>query len=297
MWLGLAFISALFLGFYDVSKKMSLINNAVIPVLFINTLICSLILMPLYIISKINPSVLEETVFFMPSLEVSQHVQIFIKSMITLSAWISGFFAVKNLPLTVTGPISSMRPIIAVVGAIIIFGEVLNAWQWAGVSLTIIAFFLLSRTTRKEGIVFAKNKWIFLMVLSTLLNSASGLYDKHLMSSLPSTSVQFWFNTYQFLMMIFIMLFIWFPKRKQQPFRWSWYILLLALFLTIADFVYFYALSLTGSLIAIISMVRRSSVIISFLGGAIVLGEKNLKGKAFDLFLILISMFFLYLGR
>lgn len=38
MWLVLAFLSAASLGFYDVFKKMSLRENAVIPVLFLNTL-------------------------------------------------------------------------------------------------------------------------------------------------------------------------------------------------------------------------------------------------------------------
>jgi len=47
MWLALAFLSALLLGFYDVSKKYSLRNNAVIPILFLNTLFCSIIFLPL----------------------------------------------------------------------------------------------------------------------------------------------------------------------------------------------------------------------------------------------------------
>ena len=43
MWLYLAFLSAFLLGFYDTFKKKSLSGNAVIPVLFLNTLFCSLI--------------------------------------------------------------------------------------------------------------------------------------------------------------------------------------------------------------------------------------------------------------
>lgn len=37
MWLLLAFLSATLLGFYDVFKKQSLKDNAVLPVLFLNT--------------------------------------------------------------------------------------------------------------------------------------------------------------------------------------------------------------------------------------------------------------------
>ena len=50
-------------------------------------------------------------------------------------------------------------------------------------------------------------------------------------------------------------------------------------------------------MISIVSMVRRSSVVVSFLFGAMVFREKNLKSKAIDLFLVLISMLFLYLGN
>ena len=48
MWLSLAFLSAALLGLYDVAKKYSLRENAVIPVLFCNTLFCALIFLPLH---------------------------------------------------------------------------------------------------------------------------------------------------------------------------------------------------------------------------------------------------------
>lgn len=67
-------------------------------------------------------------------------------------------------------------------------------------------------------------------------------------------------------------------------------------FLSAADFVYFYALSLDGAMISIVSMVRRGSVLVSFIFGAMVFREKNLKSKAVDLVLVLIGMIFLYLG-
>ena len=46
MWIILAFISAALLGFYDASKKSSLRDNAVIPVLFLNTVFCAALLLP-----------------------------------------------------------------------------------------------------------------------------------------------------------------------------------------------------------------------------------------------------------
>ena len=135
------------------------------------------------------------------------------------------------------------------------------------------------------------------MILAAIAGAASGLYDKFLMQKFSSTAVQFWFNSYQCLLMLIVMVVLWYPKRKNNtPFRWKWSIILVSVFLTIADFVYFYALTDPDAMISIVSMVRRSSVLVSFAGGVLLFHEKNLKGKAIDLVLIIIAMFFLYLG-
>ena len=63
-----------------------------------------------------------------------------------------------------------------------------------------------------------------------------------------------------------------------------------------ASFAYFHALSDSAAMIAVVSMIRRSSVLVSFTCGAILFGERNLKAKALDLLLILIGMVFLYIG-
>ena len=109
--------------------------------------------------------------------------------------------------------------------------------------------------------------------------------------------VQSWYNIYQVFIMGSILLLLWWPKRRQStPFRWEWCIILISLFLSAADFAYFYALSYEDSMISIVSMVRRGSVIVSFTFGALLFREKNLKGKAIDLAFVLIGMIFLYLG-
>ena len=135
------------------------------------------------------------------------------------------------------------------------------------------------------------------MALATIAGAISGLYDKFLMQQFSPTAVQFWFNTYQCLLMLIVLIVLWYPKReKNTPFSWRWSIVLVSVFLTIADFVYFYALTDSDAMISIVSMVRRSSVLVSFAGGVLFFHEKNLKGKAIDLVLIIVAMFFLYLG-
>lgn len=304
MWLLLAFLSAFLLGFYDVFKKRSLNDNAVIPVLFFNTLFSSLIFLPLIVISHYYSDILSDTIFYIPDADFNVHKYIILKSLIVLSSWILGYFGIKHLPITIVGPINATRPIMVLIGAILIFGERLNLYQWIGVIIAICSFYMLSRSGKKEGIDFVHNKWIYAIIAAAIIGSTSGLYDKFLMASpidggigLDKMVVQSWYNIYQFFMMGLVLLILWFPSRKKTtPFVWSKYIIFISIFLTAADFVYFYSLSLDGAMISIVSMVRRSSVMVSFGFGAVWFHEKNLKNKAFDLFFILISMIFLYIG-
>ena len=297
MWLLLAFCSAALLGFYDVFKKKSLAGNAVLPVLGLNTLFSSLIFLPFILLSYLKPESLQDTIFFVPESGWEVHKFIILKSCIVLSSWIFGYFGMKHLPLTLVGPINATRPVMTLVGAMLIFGERLNVYQWIGVIMAIISLFLLSRSGKKEGINFTHNKWIWFIVLAALFGTASGLYDKYLMNHFNNMVVQSWYNIYQLFMMGGVILFLWLPKRiTTTPFHWSWCILLISVFLTAADFVYFYALSMEDSMISIVSMVRRGSVIVSFLFGAMMFHEKNLKSKIIDLVFVLIGMFFLYLG-
>lgn len=302
-WLLLAFLSALLLGFYDVFKKKALSGNSVIPVLFLNTLFCSCIFLPFIILSA-TTGMLDDTIFHVSSGGWEAHRYILLKSCIVLSSWICGYFAMKHLPLTIVGPINASRPVMVLLGAMLVFGEELNLYQWIGVLLAITSFYLLSRSGKKEGIYFKHNRWLFLLVLAALLGAVSGLYDKYLMApitaggvGLDKMMVQGWYNVYQCFMMGVVLLLIWYPIRhRTTPFHWSWSIVGISVFLCMADFVYFYALSKPEAMISIVSMVRRGSVLVSFLFGAFVFHEKNLKGKAVDLALVLLSMVFLFLG-
>lgn len=298
MWLLLAFCSAALLGFYDVFKKKSLSNNAVLPVLALNTLFSSIIFIPFILLSHFAPQMLQDSIFYVPdSGGWKVHKFILLKSFIVLSSWAFGYFGMKHLPLTIVGPINATRPVMTLVGAMLIFGERLNLYQWIGVFMAVISFFMLSRSGKKEGIDFKHDRWIWFVVLAAVLGAVSGLYDKYLMGRFNNMQVQAWYNIYQLFMMGGVLMFLWWPKRKTStPFRWDWCIILISVFLSAADFVYFYALSMEDSMISIVSMVRRGSVVVSFLFGAMMFHEKNLKSKAIDLLLVLIGMFFLYLG-
>ena len=303
MWLILAFMSAALLGCYDSLKKQALKANAVLPVLTLNTLFSSLIFLPFIVTSAIG-LIPDNSIFHVESGGWEVHRYIVLKSLIVLSSWILGYFGMKHLPLTIVGPINATRPVMVLIGALLVFGERLNGWQWMGVALAVISFFLLSRSGKKEGIDFKHDHWIYMIVGAAALGAVSGLYDKYLMApqseggiGLDRMMVQSWYNIYQLMMMTAMLILLWWPKHKQTtPFHWSWSILGVSLFLSTADFLYFYSLSLPSAMISIVSMIRRGSVIVSFLFGAAFFHEKNLRAKAFDLALVLLGMVFLYIG-
>ena len=303
VWLILAFMSAALLGCYDSFKKQALKGNAVIPVLFLNTLFSSLIFLPFIVLSA-GTTMLDGSMLHVASGGWEMHKYILLKALIVLSSWLLGYFGMKHLPLTIVGPINATRPVMVLVGALLVFGERLNVWQWIGVMLAVISFLLLSRSGKKEGIDFKSDRWIWMIVGAAALGAVSGLYDKFLMApvgeggiGLDRMMVQSWYNIYQCGMMLAMLLLLWWPKHKQTtPFHWAWSIIGVSLFLSTADFLYFYSLSLPDAMISIVSMIRRGSVIVSFLFGAAFFHEKNLKAKAVDLALVLLGMVFLYIG-
>ena len=333
MWLVLAFVSATFLGFYDTSKKASLKGNAVLPVLFLNTVFSTLIFSP-FLIDYVGDfgwftGTFLDTAPFDGGIQTTDaqplntlacrpgdagysgnslvnnelfstlqaHLLVVLKAFIVLSSWIFGYFGLKHLPLTIVGPINATRPVLVLVGAMLIFGEKLNTYQWVGVILAIVSIFLMSRAGKKENIDFKNNKWVWCVGAATLMGVISGLYDKHIMRSLNPMFVQSWFNFYQMLIMLAVCAFLWYPKRhKSTPFQWRWTILLISIFICLGDFAYYTSLNDPDSMISVVSLVRRSSVIISFACAVIFFKERNLKAKLLDLALLLIGMAFIWIG-
>ena len=150
MWLILAFLSATLLGFYDSFKKQSLRDNAVIPVLFLNTLFSSLIFLPFILLSS-STTVLDGSIFHVASGGWEVHKYIIGKSFIVLSSWIFGYFGMKHLPLTIVGPINATRPVMVLVGSLLVFGERLNVYQWIGVALAVASFSCSAEAARRRA--------------------------------------------------------------------------------------------------------------------------------------------------
>ena len=293
MWILLAVCSALGLGFYDVFKKLSVRANNVLLVLMLNTVFGTLFMSPVLI------DMIAHGHFGLGD-TLAGHVRIIVKAFIVLGSWILGYFAIKHLPLTIQGPINASRPVLVLVGALLVFGERLNLLQWGGILLGFASLYFISRIGAGEGFSIKHSRWLWMSIGATMLGAVSALYDKYLLSLYKPLEVQACYSLYQCIIMCAVIL----AMRKLAPgaagaasrFEWRWTIPCISLFLTAADIAYFYSLSLPGAMISVVSMIRRGSVLVSFMYGVVVLREKNVKAKAIDLCILFLSLSLLIAG-
>lgn len=297
MWVLFGIISSFLLGIYDLFKKKALEDNPVMPVLFLASLTSAFIFLPLILISSGAGADKADTLWYVHPVSAKEHLLIFLKSVLVGTSWVLSYFALRNLPITIVTPIRASSPLWTLAGAMIIFGEKLTPLQWTGISVTIVSYFLFSLAGRREGISFQKNKWILFIFLATIAGAGSGLYDKFLIANIERMSVQAWFSIYMIPVLLPLPIFIWYQNRKKNiKFTWKPAIILIGITLTLSDYAYFFALSFEDSLISILAVLRRSSVLISFTAGAFLFREINLTRKSAVLAGILIGVILIILG-
>jgi transporter family protein len=298
MWLYLSALSAVLLGLYDICRKQALRNNAVIPVLFFATVLEALLLLPIIILSPISPDLLTRLGLYVPPFDLMAHFYCFLKAIIVAVLWLMGCFSMKHLPISIVTPIGASGPAWTLIGAMLVFGERLTAFQWIAFAVLFVSYYIFSLVGSREGIVFHTNKWVILLFFSVLLGAGSGLYDKYLVHTLglSAVGVQVWFMIYIIPVLGFTLLAFWWPTRaKHTPFEWRWSIVLIGFFLAIADVAYFKALGYEDALLSLIAAVRSGGVVISFLGGAFIFGENQIRHKAIALAGVLAGVFMLLL--
>ena len=308
-WVILAFLSALCLGFYDISKKVALRDGSVVDVLTASVLISSCILLVPLLLSRLAPSEMTETAFFVPTLDLRGHLLTVLKSVIVLSSWLCAYLALKHLPISIVSPWQATRPMWTLIGALIIFGERLNPWQWTGVLLAIGSIFAFSFFTREHkslpSLRSADSRYYIALALAILIGACSGLYDKYIMRLYDHNAVQVYYTLYQAVMMT---LFCYIHHRRHpspvtphpSPVTRNPLplipISLISVFLVISDNVYMLALQDPDSMIAVVSTIRRGGTVIGFAYGLIFLKEKDPYKKVLCMLGILAGLICLALG-
>ena len=293
MWIILSFVSALCLGCYDISKKIALRENRVIDVLTLSVCISTVLLSVPWVLSRVCPETMTATPFFVPQLDLAAHGLVVVKSMIVLSSWVFAYISLKHLPLSVVSPMQATRPMWTLVGALLLFGERLNGWQWLGVSLaigTVFVFSFRNKQTIRNTRHTPAGRYYVALALAILIGACSGLYDKYLMRSYDHNAVQVYYTFYQALMMVGVWVIDRGLRMKKEQADWAkkeqakwglelkgawWVIGLISVFLIISDNVYMLALRDPDSLIAVVSTIRRGGAVIGFAYGLLFLKEED----------------------
>ncbi len=279
-WLLLTLTSAFLLGLYDYFKKLALHENAVMPVLFGSVAAGALVWLPFVLWSALSPGTLPAEFLHVTGISTRGHLLLVAKAGLVGASWLCGYIGIKSLPLSIATPIRATGPLWTITFAVLLFRESPTPKQWLGVALILVSFFAFSLVGRREGIHFHRNKAVFYMIGATLLGAASALYDKFLLQTagLAPSRVQAWFTIYTSLLLAPPTI-LWWRRKNRHPFHWHWAIPVIGLTLLAADFLYFTAIAQPDSLISLISPVRRSSVIVSFLLGIFLFREKHLRSK------------------
>ena len=307
-------LSALCLGFYDVSKKIALRDNKVIDVLTLSVCFSSLCLAVPLLLSRLCPDAMLHSYFYVPRLDLTAHLYTLLKSVIVLSSWIFAYISLKHLPISVVSPMQATRPMWTLLGALLIFGERLNTFQWLGILLAIGSIFIFSfrkGTITNNQSPITNNKYYLALALAILIGACAGLYDKYLMRRYDHNAVQVYYTFYQALLMLITWAIM---NRKNlqssyldssrtifsifhlQSIKNIGVIILISVFLIISDNLYMLALRDPDSMIAVVSTIRRGGVVIGFAYGLIFLREPDPWRKILCMLGILSGLICLALG-
>jgi transporter family protein len=292
-------ISALLLGCYDISKKKAVEGNAVLPTLFFSTLSAALAMAPILLLSALDPVRAEAWHLAIPPQTPAAHALILLKSVLVGCSWILSYIALKHLPITVATPLRATGPLFTVIGAVAAFGERPTASQWAGIALILAAYIAYSagarKGSRKEGSAW---RYILMMIGAALTGAVSAGFDKYLLQTrgLPPLFVLGYFLPY-LAAMLGITLFLFRPSRRARaaPFRLRPAMAWVGVFLVAADFAYMSALSHPEARLAVVSAIRRTNVLVSFVGGAWLFREHVTAARILPLGGILLGLVLLLL--
>ncbi len=293
MWSMVA-LSALLLGVYDVARKHAVRGNAVPEVLFYSSLAG---LAGVSGIQLLTNGMLPA----LSAVSLRAVALLGVKVLLVGSSWGVVFLAMRRLPISLAAPVRATSPFWTLLGAMVLFGEVPGPVRAVGMVLMPVGYVMLSAVGKREGFPW-KSREMVLVVIGTLLGAASALYDKHLLGQLHLSPdlVQFLFAVGLSLLYGGVLLArrIFLPMRASRSvFQWRWSILAAGVLLILSDYFYFRAVALEGAPISVISVLRRTSTVVSLFVGGTLFGERFLSKKWHALLFVLLGAFLVALGR
>ncbi len=295
-WTGWILCSAFFLSLYDLAKKASVRDNAVLPVLLCSTTFGGLAFVTgLAVTGRLGEVMAADSRIL--ALAAA-------KSVIVATSWIFTFCALRTLPITIATPIRASAPALVFLVAFFLYGEVPSWVQALGMLSVFGGYWAFSWAGRHEGIDFLRNRAVWCAVAGAVCSALSSLWDKYVFQVAAASveTVQFYFQ----LGLVLVYAVCWLLTRGAArlqgvraaagpAFEWRWTIPLVGILLAAADWLYFTGLAIPETPISVGSLLRRFSVVITFVLGARFFHETNLRRKGLALAAILFGVVLLCL--
>lgn len=283
--------SAVFLALYDLAKKASVRENAVLPVLLCST--------------SFGCAAFGTTVAMRGDLAAVLSpgggvlVLAALKASVVSVSWMFTFKALQTLPISIATPIRASAPALVFVVAFFLYGEIPSLVQGLGMLLVFFGYFVFSWAGRHEGIDFFRNRAVWCAFAGAFFSAVSGIFDKYVfqVANAPVEATQFWFQVFLVGCYGIFLLVGRASGLARNRFEWRWTIPFVGILLACADWLYFNGLALPDVPISACSLLRRFSVVITFLLGARIFHETNLLRKGLALAVIVGGVVLLCLAR
>ena len=287
-WTAWILASAFFLALYDLAKKASVRENAVLPVLLCSTCCgCVAFITGVAVCGKM-PEVIAAASGWALGLAA-------IKSVIVATSWIFTFCALRTLPITIATPIRASAPALVFVVAFFLYGEIPTWVQAIGMLAVFGGYFTFSWAGKHEGIDFFRNKAVWCAIAGACFSAVSSLWDKYVfqVAAAPVETVQFFFQVGLVIVYALILGGQRLLRLPHDRFEFRLTIPFVGILLAMADWLYFKGLAVPDAPISVGSLLRRFSVVITFVLGARFFRETNLRRKALALAAILVGVILL----
>ncbi len=280
VWMLLTLFYGIVKGLREIVKKKSLEKSTVMEVLFFYTVLGFVLLLPdIKEVSMIEPKLL---------------ALVGLKSFVIFVAWICGFKAIKEIPVSLFGLLDLSRVLFATFLGVFLLKEVLRPAQIAGILLVAAGLLALRfeepLRAKREGKqpaadTIAENKpkgrtgvFILLSFLSAFLNAVSGTMDKILTKDITPAALQFWYMLFLVLMYALYVIISrthisWWKTIKNY---WIW---ILSILFIAADRALFVANQIPDSKVTVMTLIKQSGCIVTILGGRLFFKEKGILYK------------------
>lgn len=280
-WIALGLLAGLVLGTYDFLTKLALKEKTVLEVVFWSSTLGALLWVPFFYVPSEWKSALRGFGLVPDQLGLNEQIALLPKSVMMVVTWILSYYSVKSLPLSISAGVRASGPLWTALGAVFLLSETLNWWQWLGLAVSMASYYLFSLIGRREGISFHRNLWVLCMLAATLLSSANALYDKHILANLHMSlaGVQAYSAIQRGSIALLVLPWLYRDLEGSSLFRRNWAVPAIACCYILAEYIYLSALQIDGAQISIISVLRRTNLVMVFLLSALFFAERYIRQK------------------